>query len=631
MIHTLIRYKRKCFMKLKTTIISSDKVEKKVYAEITREHGNTYSASLFLEDDKDKKKSLGEIAFSVEREKWTGACPPFLSIKIMHSMRPEYSHIGNALHECAFRFSHDSGCEGRIEIDASWASHYFHFKNNFRIPDGDTQEYSDRYYLRILEALLESNGRITKDLGSRTLHLPKQAIKEKYREYEMTDVPEDKEEDDIQDMTRGEAILGLYEQGDLVSAKILVAIYHTRSPSTNKAVDSIITEAQKKTLNKKHLFDTLINVLIDKGQVNEKLLAELQKHFDFTNEIIQSFRKALNQAALSSMRGGLDDKHRKMLNALLSEAIDTIPGSSNKDNTIFQKSTTENISERQKTLHKTANTASLSSESGHTKLTERNFEINHGQEDKSELLLSDSFKDALFNFLDNDNIDTRDGIYRAIKTFIYSKEIESFQHIYSAIKALAADRDRQVKIDRICETLLDTRDIDLTNAQLLNILLSISEPNKKFGQLLKSLHNIHIKADMLEKEGNHEDASALRSIGETLSTATDGFVMQYFKNPDDQIKSDDFKKFSDRIKNIINDGIKKSPALNKPEIIDYFINVVSAITIVGLLILAGTQNQRGSFWVNSNRASSTLHYFSYQSKRLVDNEIKERKDLKSGC
>jgi uncharacterized membrane protein len=107
----------------------------------------------------------------------------YLYIKNMVN-RSLNKHVGNALHEYAFRMSVATAAEGRVRFNAVRNSHIFHYKNGFLM-----EKISDsflNYYLGMAEEMLIS-GKSAKDLGSYNLYLPSKNINENIKKYGLSE------------------------------------------------------------------------------------------------------------------------------------------------------------------------------------------------------------------------------------------------------------------------------------------------------------------------------------------------------------------------------------------------------------------------------------------------------------
>jgi len=108
-----------------------------------------------------------------------GLILPHIHINYIENLsRGNYSHVGNALNELAFRISIMHGFEGRITLEAVRATHYFHFKNGFHL------NYNIEYYLSLAAKVYSSNGaRINIGNGDAILYLPKDIIERKCKQF----------------------------------------------------------------------------------------------------------------------------------------------------------------------------------------------------------------------------------------------------------------------------------------------------------------------------------------------------------------------------------------------------------------------------------------------------------------
>jgi hypothetical protein len=108
----------------------------------------------------------------------------YLYIENMRNISKE-KHVGNALHEYAFRMSIAYGAEGRIRFDAVRNTHIFHYKNGF-LQEGVNDSDFQGYYLKMAEEMLKPE-RSTKNLGSRYLYLPRKRIDEYMKKYALSE------------------------------------------------------------------------------------------------------------------------------------------------------------------------------------------------------------------------------------------------------------------------------------------------------------------------------------------------------------------------------------------------------------------------------------------------------------
>lgn len=108
-----------------------------------------------------------------------GMILPHIHINYIENLsRAKYSHVGNALHELAFRISMQLGCEGRMTLEAVRETHYFHFINGFRSVNNLD------YYLSLAKLVYDANGgRIKFGLGEQLLYLPKNVIEKKIDQF----------------------------------------------------------------------------------------------------------------------------------------------------------------------------------------------------------------------------------------------------------------------------------------------------------------------------------------------------------------------------------------------------------------------------------------------------------------
>ncbi len=128
---------------------------------------------------------LGDLRFEVKKEEITNGTQtfqlPYVYITYMAN-NSQYTHVGNALHELAFRVSLLLGCEGRIRLDAVWGSDYFHYSNGFRYED-----VRDAHYLLLAKKLIEAEGkRINSIDGGRYCYLPRKAIEANLEKFGIT-------------------------------------------------------------------------------------------------------------------------------------------------------------------------------------------------------------------------------------------------------------------------------------------------------------------------------------------------------------------------------------------------------------------------------------------------------------
>lgn len=128
-----------------------------------------------------KEKRCGYIEIILEERELPHPCDkrkpyaPHLYIVVMNNLSG-LKHVGNALHELAFRLSVAAGFQGRIRLNAIESSHLFHCLNGF-IVEFDDEDYGSYYYMKLMVAVIQSNGqRLDKDLGSEDLYLPKKHI-----------------------------------------------------------------------------------------------------------------------------------------------------------------------------------------------------------------------------------------------------------------------------------------------------------------------------------------------------------------------------------------------------------------------------------------------------------------------
>lgn len=110
---------------------------------------------------------------------------PYLYVDYMrNTSNGQFRHIGNALHEAAFRLSVQAGFEGRVVLKAQKNTHYFHYINGFRQPD------QEQYYFSV-----GKNPRA--NLGDAHLYLPSHSIAANVKKFHLSvDIPHSPTEDE---------------------------------------------------------------------------------------------------------------------------------------------------------------------------------------------------------------------------------------------------------------------------------------------------------------------------------------------------------------------------------------------------------------------------------------------------
>lgn len=107
---------------------------------------------------------------------------PSITITEMNNRFPEtYKHIGTALHETAFRAY---AGQFRIELEAAWSSHYFHYLSGFRAYSS-LDETLD-YYFKLAKNLLQAADKpMHGEIEKFNLYLPLPFIQKKMDEWHL--------------------------------------------------------------------------------------------------------------------------------------------------------------------------------------------------------------------------------------------------------------------------------------------------------------------------------------------------------------------------------------------------------------------------------------------------------------
>jgi hypothetical protein len=87
--------------------------------------------------------------------------------------KQKYSGVGTALFQIAIEHAYRLGCEGRLELDAAWNSHGFHYKQGMRCSYSKNDQKIVEELTDAKAAERESN---TKELGSISMYMPQDGI-----------------------------------------------------------------------------------------------------------------------------------------------------------------------------------------------------------------------------------------------------------------------------------------------------------------------------------------------------------------------------------------------------------------------------------------------------------------------
>ena len=137
------------------------------------------------------EKKCGYIRVRLEFERKTNSFgqqhEPHLYIVDMRNPSG-LKHVGNALHELAFRLSVAVGLQGHVRLNAAWSSHLFHCLNGFILEWilSEDPEYGEDYYSKLKAQVIQAQGgKIVneglakgKKMNPEDLYLPKKRIKE---------------------------------------------------------------------------------------------------------------------------------------------------------------------------------------------------------------------------------------------------------------------------------------------------------------------------------------------------------------------------------------------------------------------------------------------------------------------
>lgn len=141
----------------------------KLYARLSENHYGTIFAHIYRGSKENAlKHPLGRIT-----------CKKNSSLRAsIYTMvgDPDFKHIGNAMHEVAFKLYAQRNC---IQLEATHNSHYFHYKNGFRLMSS-TLDAGINYYLNLAKVFVQANGqRIESELDNCFLYLPESQIQKK--------------------------------------------------------------------------------------------------------------------------------------------------------------------------------------------------------------------------------------------------------------------------------------------------------------------------------------------------------------------------------------------------------------------------------------------------------------------
>lgn len=88
-----------------------------------------------------------------------------------------YKNIGKSMHQLSVETSFNTGCEGRVQLDASYSSHGFHYKNGMRVMHDDAEQI-ERAIAEGLKGAESGKEPMTDYLGSVEMYLPEDKIQE---------------------------------------------------------------------------------------------------------------------------------------------------------------------------------------------------------------------------------------------------------------------------------------------------------------------------------------------------------------------------------------------------------------------------------------------------------------------
>lgn len=158
-----------------------------------------------------------------------------------------HRHVGNALHEYAFRMSVALGAEGRIRFNAVRNSHIFHYNSGFLLEGQGITENFVKYYLRLADQMITSKktGEKSKvNLGADYLYLPHQCIVENLKKYDLSLDLITKATEDEKNRSSVANRIGVEAQQNSLAIQLILGIDHITSPAKIEATKTF--HARKK-------------------------------------------------------------------------------------------------------------------------------------------------------------------------------------------------------------------------------------------------------------------------------------------------------------------------------------------------------------------------------------------------
>ena len=166
-----------------------------VRADVIKSQGK-YSSSYYITCGEDflghttlqlHKKADPDLGFFHSYEDST-YFPGAINVEMMEGHNSKYK-AGNALHDIAVKASHIQGYKGRVDLDASWTSHLFHYQYGFRDHDGIVaSEYKEAIKKKESGEIKSTREHKTTNLGLVTMYLPEEEVERinKINSFEIT-------------------------------------------------------------------------------------------------------------------------------------------------------------------------------------------------------------------------------------------------------------------------------------------------------------------------------------------------------------------------------------------------------------------------------------------------------------
>ncbi|MBA3537070.1 MAG: hypothetical protein H0T84_10745 [Tatlockia sp.] len=158
-----------------------------VYAYYAENHANNLRYYIELKSANGELEGEMDVLIVNADKDITTFSHPYTNSKYLYINNMENKsckkHVGNALHEYAFRMSVAHGSGGRVRFAAVRNTHIFHYKNGFLI---EMNYNAMNYYLSMAEEMLKT-GKSFRDLGSHELYLPCKRINEEMKKYQLSE------------------------------------------------------------------------------------------------------------------------------------------------------------------------------------------------------------------------------------------------------------------------------------------------------------------------------------------------------------------------------------------------------------------------------------------------------------